>query len=90
MKETYFLLENLLLNEGMDIRAFEKLSDDVEFQKACQLFKSRIQADNDAKLKFKLNNLNDFKNSPKEFIRVVDSALEYIEKRRKQKNIRRA
>lgn len=51
-----------LLNEGIDIRDFSKLSDEPTFQKYCRIFKDRIKNDDEAKKYAELSNLNIYKN----------------------------
>lgn len=88
LRESYDILESVLLSEGMDIHAFSKLFDDESFQRACAIFKDRIQNDRDAREKNALLNLNDYRENPEEFIKNVEKSISYIEMRKNSGKIR--
>lgn len=81
---------NRILNEGIDVRAFSKLSDDGDFQEACTVFKNRVQGDDDARKRFNLKDLNIYKEDLEGFVKAVWDAVEYIERRSKDKFQRKA
>lgn len=89
MRESYRLL-NSLLTEGMDIHAFRKTFEGPDFQRDCDIFAARIQADAEAREYARLKNLNDYKGKPIEFHEAIENALDFIYRRKYQKNLRKA
>lgn len=77
---------------GIDIRQFEKLSEDEAFQQSCNDFKSRVKGDDDAREYADLLNLNEYRDTTKhtEFIKKVNSAIDFISNRKLNRALRKA